>query len=321
LLLFHLKEVLVKRITNHLPSRVALLARLYFGTVLIATAPAAFSQDTFVPTIEPPGIQNQQSPLAVNEVNYGAVGVHLEDFNRTGVAPGPSPAPQINIRTAINFAGQSSIGTYSPAVVRSADSFGGANGTAYMTVHETGLIAGAPVQTTITFTSEQRYFGLWWSAGDPHNVLEFFHGTQLLFDFTTAKVITFLDEKVNPAIRADYFGNPNLPLMANGQRRNVGEPYAFLNFFADPNNPVVTFDKVILTNDGPTGFESDNHTIAASYEDITGEFIVPQPDLPPDTGPGGTDIIDPPSGTDDIDEEVIIDDGGMGIIGGFNISF
>jgi hypothetical protein len=86
----------------------------------------------------------------------------------------------------------------------------------------------------------------------------------------TADVLAFLEERVAANVRADYFGNPNPPFLSNGQRQNSSEPYAFLNFFADPNNPDLTFNEVVLTDDEITGFESDNHTIATSYEKITG---------------------------------------------------
>jgi hypothetical protein len=55
--------------------------------VFIAMAPRAFSQGAFVATIEPSGVQFQQSPLAVDEVLYGAEGVNVENFNRMGGWP------------------------------------------------------------------------------------------------------------------------------------------------------------------------------------------------------------------------------------------
>jgi hypothetical protein len=187
-----------------------------------------------------------------------------------------------------------------------------------MTVNPT-ITSGAPTQTTITLTSGERYFGLWWSAGDPHNVLEFFsHGT-LLFTFTTADVLSFLEsDRVPPERRALYFGNPNR--FTNGQRQNIDEPYAFLNFFADPLHPNVTFDEIILTNDATSGFESDNHTIAAAYTSVTGEEIPPTSPIDIEereeiiVGPGG--VLTPPEeeihpgGTLEIDDcgEVIVDD-------------
>jgi hypothetical protein len=134
------------------------------------------------------------------------------------VAPGGSSANQVLIRNGFDFeTNNSGLGRYTRAVVRTADVFGGAHGTAYMTVNPT-LRTTSPntnqnmiTEVSINFQQEQRYFGLWWSAGDPHNVLEFFRHNQLVFDFTTAKVLNFIE--THPTIaghnRAEYFGNPN----------------------------------------------------------------------------------------------------------------
>jgi len=50
---------------------------------------------------------------------------------------------------------------------------------------------------------------------------------------------------------SDYYGNP----INRGQNR--GEPYAFINFYGDQST---SWDKVVLTNAGSSGFESDNYT-------------------------------------------------------------
>jgi hypothetical protein len=310
--------------------KATLLAGLCLATTLITTASRVLSQGNFVVTIEPPGVANQESPLVVRGVDYGAEGVHEEDFNRMGVAPGGT-GNQVLVRQVINFSNDSALGSYSPTVVRTADVFGGANGTAYMTVNPTlrttigGTAENGIREVTINFNQEQRYFGLWWSAGDPHNVLEFFEHGHLVFDFTTSKVVNFIETSLTISAdkRAEYFGNPNSQFnTSSGTRGNIEEPYAFLNFFADPLHPTVTFDKIILTNDAISGFESDNHTIAAAYKSISGEQI-PLPEAFPEdvevdeeisVGPGG--VLTPPKleihpgGTVEIDDggEVVVDD-------------
>ena len=298
----------MKKMTNDSLGRATLLSGLCLGAALITLAPMAFSQTSaFFVSIEPPGVQNQVSPLVANGVNYGAAGVHEEDFNRFG-----QTAP--TVQTEIFFENNPAVGVYSPSVTRSADQFGGAKETPYMTVNTT-ITSGAPAQTTITFGSEQRYFGLWWSAGDPHNELDFYKGNTLLFRKVTADVLNFLEsDRVQPGLRSQYFGNPN----PGFQGSNHTEPYAFLNFFADPLDPNVTFDKVVLTNDALTGFESDNHTIATAYTDVTGMEVPPGPGEPEpvipesrdeevDVGPGG-EIVDP--GSPDIGGDLDIDKGG-----------
>jgi hypothetical protein len=88
--------------------------------------------------------------------------------------------------------------------------------------------------TTLTLAQPQRYFGMWRSAGDPNNVLQFYSGNRLLERFKTADIINFINASPN---KKAYYGNPN-----NGQ--NKGEPYAFIKFYADPSNPNIEFTKI-----------------------------------------------------------------------------
>jgi len=57
----------------------------------------------------------------------------------------------------------------------------------------------------------------------------------------------------------DYLGNPN----SSPPRPNPTEYYVFINFFSD-----TAFDRVEF---GGLNFESDNHTVATTYDDITGD--------------------------------------------------
>jgi hypothetical protein len=116
----------MKMMKDYSLGRATLLAGLCLGTAMITLAPKVSAQtSSFFVSIEPPGVANQVSPLVVNGVNYGAEGVHVEDFNRSGVAPGTGQT--IVIRNGFDFGANSSgFGTYSSAVVRTADQFGGA---------------------------------------------------------------------------------------------------------------------------------------------------------------------------------------------------
>lgn len=142
----------------------------------------------------------------------------------------------------------SGVGTYSPVTVNAADVYGGAgnpDGSNY-------LVQGAngPSATTLTLSNPVSYFGLWWSAGDNQNVLEFYSGTNLVARFTTASLLT--------AITADggYMGNPATGIFGDG---NGTEPYAFVNFFGEDEG--VSWDRIVFTNESGSGFESDNHTV------------------------------------------------------------
>jgi hypothetical protein len=84
---------------------------------------------------------------------------------------------------------------------------------------------------------------MWWSAGDPHNVLEFYNDDTLIGRFTTASLMDPLP--------SEYDGNPM------NRKLNSSEPYGFINFFADEKT---AWDRIVMTNDSSSGFESDNYT-------------------------------------------------------------
>ena len=136
----------VRRLVRCLPTAADSLGRWrlispLLVTVLIATAPRAFSQTAaFLVTIEPPGVQNQESPLELRGENYGAEGVHVEDFNR--LASGLHTFP---------FASDADIGNYDRGLIQRPDVFGGARTTNYLTVNTALGVSGAPSSTTIRF--------------------------------------------------------------------------------------------------------------------------------------------------------------------------
>lgn len=137
----------------------------------------------------------------------------------------------------------SPIGTYSSgAEIVAPNAYGGADQTNYIAV---GAQSGT-TSYTLTFDGLQSYFGLYWSAADANNVLEFFDGGTMVGDFTTATALGPLSSA--------YLGNPNTGA-------DPGEKFAFLNF--NSTSPSTDFTSVEFLNSLGTGFESDNHTILA----------------------------------------------------------
>jgi hypothetical protein len=137
------------------------------------------------------------------------------------------------------------VGSFDQLFIKSADAYGGAasdlfpNGSRYSVQG-----AGTKVlSSTLTLDEASSYFGLWWSAGDARNVLQFYSGDALVAEFTTASLLAPLPK--------DYYGNPLNPSI------NRGEPYAFINFFGDGST---SWDRIVFTNEGSSGFESDNYT-------------------------------------------------------------
>lgn len=139
----------------------------------------------------------------------------------------------------------SGVGTFDQLFVKNADAYGGAtdaqnpNGSRYSLQ---GAGSGV-LSSTLTLNTQSSYFGIWWSAGDPRNVLEFYNGDLLMSRFTTSSLMDPLP--------ASYDGNPR------NRTINRNEPYGFINFFADETT---SWDRIVFTNNGSSGFESDNYT-------------------------------------------------------------
>jgi outer membrane autotransporter protein len=253
---------------------------------LMITTPKAYPQ-AFVVTLEAPKVQ--QSSLSTNPTGFGATNVIVETFDE--LKPGFILKP-------VPFAANAALGSYDHLLVSSADNFGGAGGKGnYITVSNSKNDAVNP--TTLTLTAPQRYFGFWWSAGDAKDVISFYSGNTLVETFSTSEIINFIDTQGK---NSGYNGNPN-----NGKAN--GQPFAFLNFYADPSNPGVTFDRIVFSNEG-SGFQADNDTIATIYTDISGMDI--NPATPVDLGgsPNSTDTkgVEGPDST--------LTDSGDAIIGG-----
>jgi hypothetical protein len=116
----------------------------------------------------------------------------------------------------------------------------------------------------------QKYFGLWWSAGDTNNKLEFLDANNNVVGSFLSSDITSAILRLPASTQASYRGNPT-----QNPRQNTGEYYAYLNFFATDNT---AFRKVVFTNLTSTGFETDNHAVATSYNNIRGQSVaVPEP--------------------------------------------
>lgn len=155
-------------------------------------------------------------------------------------------------------------GTYKGVEIRSADRFGGANGTGQYAV---ALRNGSTYELSLSTTPLSKglnYFGYWLSALDRGNTVTFYDGVTDLGSFDASSVLG--------AVKSDplYKGNPFDPF--KGQ--NSGEPYAFVNFYAAKG---VTFNRIVFTEvDFNGGYESDNHTVGY-YKETGGVSPIPEP--------------------------------------------
>ena len=144
-----------------------------------------------------------------------------------------------------SLAGQT-IGTIDKVFLQNANQYGGATDPSVYPVpsESVGGSQAVPV-TTLTLSATSSYFGFWWSAGDPENVLSFYKGGVLEAQYTTADLLGQLPTA--------YFGNPTTGF--KGQ--DASEGFAFLNFYGTDG---ASWDEIKLSNLGSSGFESDNWT-------------------------------------------------------------
>jgi hypothetical protein len=146
-------------------------------------------------------------------------------------------------------------GTYSGVDIAAADLWGGAGGE--------GRYAQTFGSYTLSFTGlKPNFFGMWLSALDGGNVLEFYDGARLLRQFT-ASDFQLLTGTCNGG---PYCANPTARFF--GQAAH--EPFAFVSFWV----PTAGFDRITFRQLSPGGFESDNHIAG-----IVGQAPAPAPGM------------------------------------------
>jgi hypothetical protein len=147
------------------------------------------------------------------------------DFNSIGTGS----------KSNMSWTGWGGTGTFSSVKVNPPDQYGGANNSNY-------AFSSDSTQTTLVLSTRVSYFGMWWSAGDSGNILDFYSGATKIFTFTSS---------VLDGLSASYNGNPNSAF--RGQ--NSAQKYAYINFFVQSGEQI---DKVIARG---SNFESDNWTL------------------------------------------------------------
>lgn len=209
------------------------------GLALFALVAAASEARAVSVTYEKPGVVNSTASFAYKGV---------ETFNSR-------PIGLQSFSTDFGTTGQQTVisGAYTNITINGADQYGGAGGTGQ---YGTAGTNGASSSYTLTLSASTNgnpapvtYFGYWLSALDRGNQLEIFQGNTSIFLFDPQTVLNAIGG--NPA----YFGNPEAPF--TGQ--NSGEPYVFVNFYADTGEEFTKF--TFSENPFVGGYESDNHTV------------------------------------------------------------
>lgn len=203
--------------------------------------------DSFITTVSPAGVQTPDIGSLCASTPNCVIG--MEDFNSW---TGGGFTTDFGTNNEIT-------GTYAGSFVSlDANGYGGAGGVGRYPV-VSGTAGGAAQSYSLTLSTSGvpgvNYFGLWISALDAPNTLQFYNGDTLAYTFTGADLMSLIGACLpgpNP-----YCGNPNF------QGYDPGEQFAFVNFF-DTNGYIT---KIVLSEVGG-GFESDNHTVA---------YLVPEP--------------------------------------------
>jgi hypothetical protein len=216
------------------------------GILLFALSGCAFA-DTFVASYLPAGVQ---TPAGIT-TNY-------ETFNSQSVGTTLS-SPFVT-----TFNGSPYVGTYTGSIVWSgANSYGGAGGNSAYPEVVTGT------SYSLSINSSVNYFGLWFSALDPGNELQFYNNSTLLFTFTPAQFISL----VGACPGGPFCGNPNAAFLG----QDSGQQFAYLDFYDSDG----AFNKIVFSEIGTTfaGLESDNQAVGVLATPPGGTIIssIPEP--------------------------------------------
>ena len=211
------------------------------GTLILAGIGAARA-DSFYISYLAPGVQ---TPAGITN-NY-------ETFD--SLAPYSSFAkPYVT-----NFNGNSYSGTYSgTGRLLAADEYGGAGGT--------GTYLATSGSYILAINKPVNYFGLWFSALDGENQLNFYNTGALVYSFSANDY----GNTVGACPGNPHCGNPNQQFAGE----NGYQQYAYLNFY-DPSG---SFNEVQVTENDPfSGLESDNHAVDILTSVPAGTEIAPEP--------------------------------------------
>jgi hypothetical protein len=235
---------------------------LLVKTVKIGAAMAVlFSSIAFAGSITPffeaPGVQG-----------IGPTGIGILCGSSTTCDVGTENFNNLTTQTllgAVATFGSGITGTYAgDGIILPADQFGGAGATGnYLAVADGEA-------ESLTLSAPVNFFGLWFSALDATNTLQFFQtgNPDPVFTFDAGQ----FQALVGPCPSGGYCGNPNATFL-NG---NAGQQYAYLEFLDTGG----TFNSVVISEGNSGNFEADNEAVGSvSNPHVAGTSIngAPEP--------------------------------------------
>jgi len=182
-------------------------------------------------------------------VTYGQPGATASTFG--GVSTYSFDNLPQGIDTGATWTG---VGSFNTLDILSADAKGGASNSQYMADGLNGV-----QQTTLTLNTASSYFGLWLSAANSSEVIDFYSKTgSLLAEFTTANLLK--------ALPSTYYGNP-------GSGADATQPFAYVNFLATSD---IAWSSIVLRNSTADGtFQGDNFASRVAAYNPTPDGAMP----------------------------------------------
>ncbi|MEA5450287.1 PEP-CTERM sorting domain-containing protein [Leptolyngbya sp. CCNP1308] len=131
------------------------------------------------------------------------------------------------------------------------------------------LTAFSGTNVQIDLDTTHNYFGINWGSAHDGNVFSFYNGDSLV-----QKFVYYNDGRTFAA--DEKTTNVASALKEYGTKGNGGEYNAYFNFFADSSDDI--FNKIVISQLGGGGFETDNHTFRAGTKGFTESTeSVPEP--------------------------------------------
>jgi hypothetical protein len=222
------------------------IGKLVSSGALFVLAAGTALPDAFTVSYLAPGVQ---TPAGVT-TNY-------ETFD--GQPAGTSLASPF----VTTYGGSGYSGTYTGSLLwYAANQYGGAGGAGVYPEVVDGT------SYSLSINPSANYFGVWFSALDAGNLLQFYNGTTLVYTFTPADYIGL----VGGCPGGVYCGNPNAAFLGEDN----GQQFAYLNFY-DPSG---TFNNIVFSEIGFAGggFETDNQAVATLTSAPGGTVLNPVPE-------------------------------------------
>jgi hypothetical protein len=252
-----------------MPLKSPIAASFAVAAGLFLTAEAAVA-GPITPTYEAAGVETPNAALICGSTPNCQVG--YDNFN-TVTQSQAANGYVTNYSTGTGVATPYT-GSYTAFTLQGADQYGGAGG---IGTYPELFGYQNPPSYAITLTNNAtgggvNYFGMWISALDAANQLQFYDANNtLLYTFTSQQLIADLGNCSKGHAGNAYCGNPS------DNYADSGELFVYVNFF----DTVGTFSKVVVSEAGNTGagFESDNHAVAYStnLQVNSGTSVVPEP--------------------------------------------